>query len=188
MPKIYWSRLTASRMRLELYSSTKGLVTIRSSEGSEAKLALWLARYFEGGWKLEVAGRRHDAFDRQLTEYLEGRRRVFELELDLRGTEFQREVWAAVAAVPYGRTASYGDIAQLIGQPRASRAVGAANGANPVPIVIPCHRVIGVDGSLRGYGGGLPAKRRLLALEGLMPSSAVSDAPLRVSRIGRRGG
>lgn len=173
MSKLYWSRLAAAGIQLELYSSTQGLVAIRFREGSEAKLALWLSRQFEGGRELAVAGGRHHAIERQLTEYLAGRRRVFEIDLDLRGTDFQKEVWAAVAAVPYGHTASYGEIAHLIGRPRASRAVGAANGANPIPIVIPCHRVIGADGSLTGYGGGLPAKRRLLALEGLVPSPAV---------------
>jgi O-6-methylguanine DNA methyltransferase len=176
MAKLYWSRFTAAGIGLELYSSSKGLIAIRLREGSEAKLARWLARYFEsaeGEREIEVAGVRHEAIERQLTEYLEGRRRVFEMDLDLRGTEFQREVWRAVAAVPYGQTASYGEIAHVIGRPRASRAVGAANGANPVPIVIPCHRILGADGSLTGYGGGLPTKRRLLALEGLMPSPAV---------------
>lgn len=173
MAKLFWSRMTAAGIQLELYSSTEGLACVRFSEGSEGKLALWLSRHFEGDGELAVAGRHHDTIERQLTEYLEGRRRVFELDLDLRGTDFQKEVWGAVAAVPYGQTATYGEIAHLIGRPRASRAVGAANGANPIPIVIPCHRVIGADGSLTGYGGGLPTKRRLLALEGLVPSPAV---------------
>jgi O-6-methylguanine DNA methyltransferase len=119
------------------------------------------------------AGQRHRDFERQLTEYLEGKRRVFELPLRLEGSDFQKEVWEAVARIPYGQTASYGQIAQLIGKPGASRAVGAANGANPIPIVIPCHRVIGKDGSLTGYGGGLALKSRFLALEGILPAPAV---------------
>ncbi|HEY7820624.1 MAG TPA: methylated-DNA--[protein]-cysteine S-methyltransferase, partial [Vicinamibacteria bacterium] len=103
----------------------------------------------------EPAGNRHRDFERQLVEYLTGKRRVFDLPLRLDGTEFQKEVWKAVALIPFGRTTSYGDLARLVGRPKASRAVGAANGANPIPIVIPCHRVIGSDGSLTGYGGGL---------------------------------
>jgi len=101
----------------------------------------------------------------QLHEYLTGSRRTFDLPLDLRGTEFQRDVWNAIATIPYGLTVSYGEIAGQVGRPRAVRAVGQAVGANPVPIVIPCHRVIGRDGHLVGFGGGLPLKERLLSLE-----------------------
>lgn len=101
----------------------------------------------------------------QLGAYFQGKRRSFDLELDLRGTAFQRGVWATVAAVPYGQTRTYADIARTVGKPAAVRAVGAANGANPMPIVIPCHRVIGSSGALTGYGGGLDVKERLLALE-----------------------
>ncbi|MGH9318473.1 MAG: methylated-DNA--[protein]-cysteine S-methyltransferase [Vicinamibacteria bacterium] len=124
-------------------------------------------------FETEPAGARHRDIQRQLREYFEGKRRVFSLDLALEGSDFQKGVWEAVARIPYGRTASYGEIAHLIGRPKASRAVGAANGANPIPIVIPCHRVIGSNGSLTGYGGGLPLKRRLLALEGVLPSPAV---------------
>ncbi len=121
----------------------------------------------------EPAVARHHEFERQLIEYLEGRRRVFELPLRPEGSDFQKEVWEAVSHIPYGQTASYGEIAHLIGKPKSSRAVGAANGANPIPIVIPCHRVIGRDGSLTGYGGGLALKSRFLALEGILPAPAV---------------
>jgi methylated-DNA-[protein]-cysteine S-methyltransferase len=102
----------------------------------------------------------------QLDEYFAGRRRTFDLELDPRGTEFQRRVWAELRRIPWGGTISYGELARRIGRPSASRAVGAANGRNPIPIVIPCHRVIGANGDLTGFGGGLPIKRKLLALEG----------------------
>lgn len=101
----------------------------------------------------------------QLRAFFAGERTAFDLPLDAIGTPFQREVWAAVAAVPFGQTCSYGDIARAIGRPSAVRAVGAANGANPIPIIIPCHRVIGHNGTLTGYGGGLPLKERLLAFE-----------------------
>ena len=102
---------------------------------------------------------------RQLREYFAGPRDEFDLPLAPEGTEFQQEVWRAVAAIPYGETRSYGEIARQIGKADAVRAVGAANGQNPLPIVIPCHRVIGSDGRLTGYGGGLPLKKRLLELE-----------------------
>ncbi len=102
---------------------------------------------------------------RQLEEYFAGRRRDFDLPLAPKGTPFQRSVWKALLDIPYGKTQSYGDIARKIGKPKAVRAVGAANGANPISLVVPCHRVIGSDGSLTGYGGGLPRKQRLLALE-----------------------
>ena len=102
----------------------------------------------------------------QLDEYFAGRRRTFDLELDPHGTEFQRRVWSELRRIPWGETISYGELARRIGSPSASRAVGAANGRNPIPIVIPCHRVIGANGDLTGFGGGLPIKRKLLALEG----------------------
>ncbi|RPI10034.1 MAG: methylated-DNA--[protein]-cysteine S-methyltransferase [Acidobacteriales bacterium] len=101
----------------------------------------------------------------QLDEYFSGRRRQFDLPLDLEGTEFQQRVWKSVARIPYGQTRSYAQIATTIGSPTAVRAVGAANGANPVAIIVPCHRVIASGGGLGGYGGGLELKRRLLALE-----------------------
>jgi methylated-DNA-[protein]-cysteine S-methyltransferase len=103
----------------------------------------------------------------QLAEYFAGRRREFELPLAPRGTDFQRAVWSELVRVPYGSTISYGELAGRVGRARASRAVGGANNRNPLPIVVPCHRVIGADGSLTGYGGGLDRKRALLALEGV---------------------
>ena len=101
----------------------------------------------------------------QLEAYFAGDRTEFDLELDLVGTQFQRRVWAALQAIPYGETRSYGEIARQIGSPRACRAVGLANGHNPIGIIVPCHRVIGSNGSLTGYGGGLGRKRALLELE-----------------------
>ncbi len=102
---------------------------------------------------------------RQLSEYFDGGRREFDLPLDLAGTEFQMRAWQALASVGYGQTAAYGEQAERIGKPGAARAVGRANGANPVPIVLPCHRIVGADGSLTGYGGGLHVKQQLLAHE-----------------------
>ena len=104
--------------------------------------------------------------ERQLAEYFAGRRRVFDLPLAPEGTDFQLAVWRSLGEIPYGETVSYGELARRIKRPSAARAVGAANGANPISIIVPCHRVIGANGRLVGYGGGLPAKRSLLALEG----------------------
>ena len=104
--------------------------------------------------------------ERQLREYFAGQRKEFALKLDLAGTAFQRKVWNALLTIPFGETRSYGQIARQIGNPGAVRAVGAANGRNPVSIIAPCHRVIGSRGTLTGFGGGLDAKARLLAFEG----------------------
>ena len=103
---------------------------------------------------------------RQLEDYFAGRRRDFDLPLSPQGTAFQKKVWNALLNVKYGRTASYADIARSIGNPGGVRAVGLANGRNPIPVIIPCHRVIGSNGTLTGYGGGLDIKRKLLDLEG----------------------
>jgi methylated-DNA-[protein]-cysteine S-methyltransferase len=102
---------------------------------------------------------------RQLDEYFGQKRRTFDLPLALFGTEFQEQVWRTLAEIPYGETVSYAELARWVGRPGASRAVGQANGANPIPIVLPCHRVIAADGTIGGYGGGVATKRRLLALE-----------------------
>jgi methylated-DNA-[protein]-cysteine S-methyltransferase len=104
----------------------------------------------------------------QLNEYFAGNRQHFNLPLGAHGTEFQQSVWSALSAIPYGELRSYKDIAEAIGKPKAVRAVGAANGRNPLPIVVPCHRVIGSNGTLTGFAGGLALKTQLLTLEGAM--------------------
>lgn len=109
---------------------------------------------------------------RQLGDYFAGRRTSFELPLRLHGTPFQQRVWAALQQIPCGQTRSYGEFAEQIGRPGAARAVGLANGRNPIGIIVPCHRLLGADGSLTGYGGGLECKRSLLAHEGALPSAA----------------
>ncbi len=108
-----------------------------------------------------------DAAEAQLREYFAGARRTFDLPLAPHGTAFQQRVWTALRAIPYGETRTYGELAAAIGSPNASRAVGMANHRNPIPIIIPCHRVIGANGTLTGYAGGLEVKRKLLALEGI---------------------
>ncbi len=121
-------------------------------------------------WRLDPAWRNADAeLDeacRQLDAYFAGRRQTFDLRLAPRGTAFQQAVWQALLTVPFGQTSSYSALAAQIGRPSAMRAVGAANGANPIAVIIPCHRVIGRDGSLTGYAGGLTRKALLLQLEG----------------------
>ena len=102
---------------------------------------------------------------KQLDEYFDGSRQDFDLPLKPQGTEFQRRVWQALQQIPYGETWSYGELAKYVGNPKASRAVGAANGINPIPVIIPCHRVIGSNGTLTGFGGGLETKAFLLTLE-----------------------
>jgi methylated-DNA-[protein]-cysteine S-methyltransferase len=102
---------------------------------------------------------------RQVNQYAQGKRRDFEFELAAEGPAFEKKVWKALLDIPFGTTCSYGAIAQKIGHPKAARAVGAANGANPISLIVPCHRVIGANGKLTGYGGGLPLKRKLLEHE-----------------------
>jgi methylated-DNA-[protein]-cysteine S-methyltransferase len=119
------------------------------------------------GWREDVTVAPLSATVRQLTEYFDGTRREFDLPLRLQGTTFQTRVWRELTEIPYGQTWSYGQLAQRIDKPSASRAVGLANGRNPISILVPCHRVIGADGSLTGYGGGIERKRWLLVHEGL---------------------
>jgi len=124
----------------------------------------------EASWRLDEKG--FDDVIGQLNEYFAGTRTEFDLKLAPSGTPFQRAVLEALQQIPYGETRSYGEIAARVGRPTAVRAVGAANGRNPLPIIIPCHRVIGSNGSLTGFGGGLPTKRFLLDLErGVRPPS-----------------
>ena len=129
----------------------------------------------QSAWAAEVARKGHsrvpdearcDHAVGQLSQYFDHNRTTFDLALHPVGTQFQKTVWAALTKIPYGKTATYGEIAGRLGNPSAVRAVGRANGANPIPIVIPCHRVIGSDGSLTGFGGGLGLKEALLVIEG----------------------
>ena len=122
-----------------------------------------MAREPGEGWERNDS--EFDEVRRELGEYFEGKRESFDVPLEADGTDFQRDVLGALQQIPYGETRTYGEIAEHLGKPRASRAVGAANGRNPIPILIPCHRVIGSDGSLTGFGGGIDTKEFLLSLE-----------------------
>ena len=136
------------------------------SDGEHITAIEFEGRYGAVDTDRHVKDRALQACARQLQEYFAGQRTEFDLPLGPRGTEFQRAVWRALEKIPYGKLKSYGDIARAIGKSSAVRAVGAANGKNPLPIVVPCHRVIGSDGSLTGFAGGLAIKRWLLTLEG----------------------
>jgi methylated-DNA-[protein]-cysteine S-methyltransferase len=123
------------------------------------------SRTFETPDDWETRPREFVQVIKELNEYFDGTRQKFDVKLAPAGTDFQRSVWLALLSVPYAETSSYGQIAETIGKPKASRAVGAANGANPIPIIVPCHRVIGSSGNLTGFGGGLETKSWLLAHE-----------------------
>ena len=112
---------------------------------------------------------------RQLTDYFNGELRLFDLPLFLSGTDFQQSVWRQLSAIPFGETQTYGQLAATLERPKASRAVGAANGSNPIAIILPCHRVIGQNGALTGFGGGLPTKEYLLSHEGVLTPSSLKD-------------
>ncbi len=143
--------------RLRLIASDEALVGIWFEHGRDA--ARGAAGLTSKSSKILARARA------QLEQYFAGTRRDFELPLDPRGTEFQRRVWRRLSQIAYGDTTTYGALAHELGNPKGSRAVGLANGSNPIPIVIPCHRVIGADGSLTGFGGGLAIKAALLELE-----------------------
>jgi methylated-DNA-[protein]-cysteine S-methyltransferase len=153
-------------MRYTYYDSPLGDLLLIGDDGGLSGLYMQTTRYpvrVSRDWT-----RADDGFvevREQLTEYFAGTRREFDLRLNARGSRFQKQVWDALVEIPYGETASYGQIALRVGVPDGARAVGLANGQNPISIIVPCHRVIGADGSLTGYGGGLPAKQFLLSLE-----------------------
>jgi len=154
---MYQLTMTSPIGRLTLLSDGDRLTHILfpGEESTEADGA-------EAGPDLPVLAAARD----QLAEYFDGTRRTFDLPLEPGGTEFQRSVWRLLLGIPFGKTTTYGQLAGKLGNPKANRAVGAANGRNPLPIVVPCHRVIGSDGKLTGFGGGLPVKQWLLEHEG----------------------
>ncbi len=149
---------------LRLAVTSAGLIRIDLPHAGGGGFSGWLKRAFPEAARVEWLPTL-DKARQELEEYFGGRRREFTVPTELHGTPFQLDVWNALAAIPFGETRSYADIARAVGKPKAFRAVGLANGANPLPIVIPCHRVIASGGKLGGYGGGLDAKRRLLAFE-----------------------
>jgi len=168
MEIVHTARVDSPIGTLRLASTAAGLVFVELPHASGDGFAGWLRRRAPGARVIEgFAPNRRAA--RQILEYLDGKRRAFELALDPRGTDFQRRVWRALCDIPYGETKSYVEIARRVGSPGAFRAVGTANGANPLALVVPCHRVVNADGRLGGYGGGFELKQRLLAMERARP-------------------
>jgi O-6-methylguanine DNA methyltransferase len=147
--------------------SPSGLCRLALPGETEEEFKRWASRNFKGYTLEKVYDSAIGEVEKQLNEYLNGKRKSFSLQLDLKGTLFQRRVWQVLLQIPYGTTVSYKDVAIAMDMPRAVRAVGQANNRNPIAIIVPCHRVIGSDGSLVGYGGGLDIKKKLLMMEGI---------------------
>ncbi|WP_055108056.1 methylated-DNA--[protein]-cysteine S-methyltransferase [Paenibacillus ihumii] len=162
---LYWSLLQTDQWHMHLAATASGLCYVGSHNQPFMELSAWASKRFRNHRLIEDA-RRLQPYTMALTLYLQGEAKEFGgVPLDLPGTEFQRKVWQALMEIPYGETQSYSEIARSIGRSSAVRAVGAAIGANPLLIVIPCHRVLGKHGALTGYRGGLDMKARLMKLE-----------------------
>ena len=172
MEIVHTARVDSPIGSLRLASTSEGLAYVELPHANGRGLAGWLRRAAPDARCVEGYAPNRQAI-REIQEYLEGKRTSFGLALDLRGTPFQLEVWSALRAIPYGETRSYAEIAREVGRPAALRAVGSANGANPLAIVVPCHRVIASGGRLGGYGGGLALKARLLAMEQSRPAQGL---------------
>jgi len=164
MEIVHTTWLEAPIGALRIASTRRGLAYVELPHASGHGLEAWLRRRAPDA-RCEEGGELNRAAATQILEYLEGERTEFDLCLDLRGTPFQHRVWEKLLEIPYGETLSYQEVARAVSQPNAVRAVGNANGANPVSLVVPCHRVIASGGKLGGYGGGLSLKARLLAME-----------------------
>lgn len=167
LERVTWETLLGN---LTLLASTAGLCRVSLDGEDSQKADRWFRHWFGTSAPRDVesstVGMILQTAMTEIDQYIAGCLKAFTVPLDLRGTPFQVSVWQAVLAIPYGETRTYRDIAAAIGRPAAIRAVGAANGANPLSIIVPCHRLVGADGTLRGYGGGLPVKAHLLELEG----------------------
>jgi methylated-DNA-[protein]-cysteine S-methyltransferase len=166
MVQLYFSRSDYPIGRIWCACRNGKVVKISLPGETDQNFFEWLKKKFPGG---EVRAREEGIIVKlfsQLSEYFQGRLLTFDVELEFYGTEFQKRVWTELLSIPYGQVISYGELARRTGNPAGSRAVGSANGANPLPIVVPCHRVIGQSGKLVGYGGGLETKAALLRLEG----------------------
>ncbi|KUO96345.1 methylated-DNA--[protein]-cysteine S-methyltransferase [Ferroacidibacillus organovorans] len=162
---VYWATFEHENWKFHLGATDHGLCTILFSDETYENLERWVKKSIPGAI-LKADETKLLPYIDEIRDYLCGRLQVFSSPLDLRGTPFQVQVWRALQQIPYGQTRSYSEIAANVGRKNAVRAVGAANGANPLPIMIPCHRVIGKNGTLTGYSGGLDIKVRLLKLEG----------------------
>lgn len=164
MEIVHVTRFDSPIGSLRIAATGRGLAYLELPHASGGGLEGWLRSVGSGASSREGYAPNRRAIG-QIVGYLEAKRTAFELPLDLRGTPFQLRVWKALLEIPYGETRTYGELARRVGNPGASRAVGSANGANPVALVVPCHRVVAAGGKLGGYGGGLDLKARLLAME-----------------------
>ncbi|AIQ62034.1 cysteine methyltransferase [Paenibacillus stellifer] len=166
---MYRHTLELGNRKWTLWGSGAGLCRLSFQHDTEETAQAWLDRFAPGSLVLaEEAPFREWGAVARLEDYFAGKLEDFKsLPLDLRGTSFQREVWTALGGIPYGRVITYAELAAAVGRPKAMRAVGAANGKNPLPVLLPCHRVIGANGTLTGYAGGLQLKQELLQLEGI---------------------
>lgn len=165
---VFWTQFAHADWQFRLAATEGGLCYVDVQLRDEA-LSTWVDRHYPGN-RLVQDETVLTPYVIQLREYLEGHRRTFELPLELRGTRFQVSVWQELLSIPFGTTTTYSAIARSIGRPKAVRAVGGAVGANPLLIIVPCHRVIGKDGSLTGFSSGMDLKEYLLALEGVRPT------------------
>lgn len=170
MEIIYFRRMDTNIGRLIIASTKKGLCYLALPGNTEGEFIKYLRKTFGecNFWDEDDKGRMNlinEKAKQELKLYFDGKLKQFSVPLDMKGTVFQKRVWEELQKIPYGKTVCYGDIAKAIGKPRACRAVGGANHKNPIPIIVPCHRVVGSDGSLVGYGGGLKLKRFLLEME-----------------------
>ncbi len=166
METVYWSPLQHGSWQLYVAATGKGLCCVTLPNESRETLSACIGRHYRGAI-LERNDRQMAPYVRELAAYLNGRLQQFTIPLDIKGTPFQLAVWDLLQQIPYGELVTYGEIATQLKKPTAARAVGAAVGANPVPPVIPCHRVVGKSGRLTGYRGGLDVKAALLRLEGI---------------------
>lgn len=164
---IYWTTFHHENWQLYLAATDEGLCYVGTPNAPFEKLAAWVNKRFPG-LPLEENDELTAVYREKLSQYLNGELRQFALPLHLIGTPFQMSVWQALQQIPHGRTCSYSDVAAQLGKEKAVRAVGTAIGANPVLFVVPCHRVVGKDGSLTGYRGGMDVKEVLLKLEGVL--------------------
>jgi len=164
---VNWTLLNHNEWNIYIAATNKGLCFVGSQNESFAELVKWVNKHFPSNELIEDPIKLQ-SYNKELIEFLNGQRKNFTQSLDFKGTSFQLDVWNALCNIPYGETKSYSDIAHFINRPKSVRAVGTAIGANPILIAIPCHRVIGKNGSLTGYRGGLEMKINLLKMESMI--------------------
>jgi methylated-DNA-[protein]-cysteine S-methyltransferase len=163
-PTIYWSLLSHNSWSIYIAATSTGLCFVGAQNGTLADLTQWTEKNYPGS-NFEENSKILNQYMTEIMEYLDGKRTSFTTQFDFKGTNFQQSVWKALCEIPYGQTKTYSEIAQAIDKPSAVRAVGGAIGKNPILILVPCHRVIGKNGSLTGFRGGLTMKTKLLDLE-----------------------